>query len=82
MAMLVLLETLSPDERAVFVLREVFGFDYDEIAAAVGKSGADRAADRAPGPRTRAGPAEAIRPGRPGTQRRDHRAVSGHGGRR
>lgn len=38
MAMLVLLETLSPDERAVFVLREVFGFDYPEIAAAVGKS--------------------------------------------
>ena len=38
MAMLVLLETLSPDERAVFVLHEVFGFDYDEIAAAVGKS--------------------------------------------
>jgi RNA polymerase sigma-70 factor, ECF subfamily len=38
MAMLVLLETLSPDERAVFVLREVFGFDYDEIASAVGKS--------------------------------------------
>jgi RNA polymerase sigma-70 factor (ECF subfamily) len=33
----VLLETLSPDERAVFVLREVFGFDYDEIASAVGK---------------------------------------------
>jgi RNA polymerase sigma-70 factor, ECF subfamily len=38
MAMLVLLETLTPDERAVFVLREVFGFDYDDIAAAVGKS--------------------------------------------
>jgi RNA polymerase sigma-70 factor, ECF subfamily len=38
MAMLVLLETLSPDERAVFVLREVFGFAYDEIASAVGKS--------------------------------------------
>lgn len=38
MAMLVVLETLSPDERAVFVLREVFGFDYEEIAAAVGKS--------------------------------------------
>jgi RNA polymerase sigma-70 factor (ECF subfamily) len=37
MAMLVLLETLSPDERAVFVLREVFGFDYDEIVEAVGK---------------------------------------------
>ncbi|SOJ56802.1 ECF RNA polymerase sigma factor SigJ [Mycobacterium simulans] len=37
MAMLVLLESLSPDERAVFVLREVFGFDYAEIADAVGK---------------------------------------------
>src|SRR5919206_452163 len=38
MAMLVLLETLTPDERAVFVLREVFGFDYGEIAGAVSKS--------------------------------------------
>jgi RNA polymerase sigma-70 factor (ECF subfamily) len=38
MAMLVVLESLTPDERAVFVLREVFGFDYDEIAGAVGKS--------------------------------------------
>ncbi|WP_327348084.1 RNA polymerase sigma-70 factor [Streptomyces europaeiscabiei] len=38
MAMLMLLETLTPDERAVFVLREVFGFDYDGIARAVGKS--------------------------------------------
>ncbi|MET9951151.1 RNA polymerase sigma factor SigJ [Streptomyces sp. NPDC006339] len=38
MAMLVLLETLTPDERAVFVLREVFGFAHAEIAAAVGKS--------------------------------------------
>ncbi len=38
MAMLVLLETLSPDERAVFLLREVFGFDYGEIAEAVGRS--------------------------------------------
>ena len=36
--MLVVLETLSPDERAVFVLREVFGFSHDEIAATVGKS--------------------------------------------
>ena len=40
MAMLVVLETLTPDERAVFVLREVFGFSHDEIAAAVGKSAA------------------------------------------
>ena len=34
-AMLVVLETLTPLERAVFVLRDVFGFAYDEIAAAV-----------------------------------------------
>jgi RNA polymerase sigma-70 factor, ECF subfamily len=40
MAMLVLLETLGPDERAVFVLREVFGFDYGEIADAVDKPAA------------------------------------------
>ena len=38
MAMLVVLETLTPDERAVFVLREVFGFSHDEIAAAIDKS--------------------------------------------
>jgi RNA polymerase sigma-70 factor (ECF subfamily) len=37
-AMLVVLETLTPLERAVFVLREVFGFEYDEIAAAVDRS--------------------------------------------
>jgi RNA polymerase sigma-70 factor (ECF subfamily) len=38
MAMMVVLETLSPDERAVFVLREVFGFGHDEIATTIGKS--------------------------------------------
>ncbi|MGW1605808.1 RNA polymerase sigma-70 factor [Streptomyces eurythermus] len=38
MAMLLVLETLTPTERAVFVLREVFGVEYDEIAGAVGKS--------------------------------------------
>ncbi|QYC42209.1 ECF RNA polymerase sigma factor SigJ [Nonomuraea coxensis DSM 45129] len=37
-AMLLVLETLQPTERAVFVLREVFALDYDEIAEAVGKS--------------------------------------------
>jgi RNA polymerase sigma-70 factor (ECF subfamily) len=37
-AMLMVLDSLSPTERAVFVLREVFGFGYDEIAAAVDKS--------------------------------------------
>jgi RNA polymerase sigma-70 factor, ECF subfamily len=38
MAMLLVLETLTPNERAVFVLREVFDVGYDEIAEAVGKS--------------------------------------------
>ena len=37
-AMLAVLETLGPTERAVFVLREVFDVPYDEIAEAVGKS--------------------------------------------
>jgi RNA polymerase sigma-70 factor, ECF subfamily len=37
-AMLVVLETLAPEERAVFVLREVFGFSHAEIAAALGRS--------------------------------------------
>jgi RNA polymerase sigma-70 factor (ECF subfamily) len=37
MAMLLVLETLTPNERAVFVLREVFDLGYDEIADAVGK---------------------------------------------
>ena len=38
MAMLLVLEILTPAERAVFVLREVFDLGYDEIAEAVGKS--------------------------------------------
>ena len=38
MAMLLVLETLRPTERAVFVLREVFDLGYDEIAEAVDKS--------------------------------------------
>lgn len=37
-AMLLVLETLAPTERAVFVLREVFGLGYEEIAEAVDKS--------------------------------------------
>ncbi|HEY3481001.1 MAG TPA: RNA polymerase sigma-70 factor, partial [Streptomyces sp.] len=37
-AVLLVLETLAPTERAVFVLREVFAVEYDEIAEAVGKS--------------------------------------------
>ncbi|MFJ9737761.1 RNA polymerase sigma-70 factor [Streptomyces sp. NPDC101166] len=38
MAMMLVLESLSPTERAVFVLREVFEVDYDDIAGAVGKT--------------------------------------------
>ena len=38
MAALLLLERLTPLERAVFVLREVFGFSFREIASAVGRS--------------------------------------------
>jgi RNA polymerase sigma-70 factor (ECF subfamily) len=37
-AMLVVLESLTPEERAVFVLREVFGFGHAEIGAALGRS--------------------------------------------
>ncbi len=40
MAMLTVLETLGPTERAVFVLREVFELPYDEIGAALQKSSA------------------------------------------
>lgn len=41
MAFLLLLETLSPVERAVFLLREVFDYDYGAIAQIVGKSEAN-----------------------------------------
>jgi len=67
MAMLILLESLTPDERAVFVLRETFGFEYDEIAAAVGKSAAavrqmaHRAREHVHARRKRFGPVDAER---------------------
>lgn len=38
MALMLVLETLTPTERAVFVLREAFDVSYDEIAAAVDKT--------------------------------------------
>ena len=38
MGLMLVLETLTPTERAVFVLREAFDFGYDDIAAAVDKS--------------------------------------------
>jgi RNA polymerase sigma-70 factor (ECF subfamily) len=40
LAMLVVLESLTPEERAVFVLHEVFGFPHAEIATALGRSDA------------------------------------------
>lgn len=41
LAMLVLLEALSPEQRAVLLLRDVFDYPYDEIATIVGKSEAN-----------------------------------------
>jgi RNA polymerase sigma-70 factor (TIGR02957 family) len=38
MAMMLVLETLTPTERAVFVLREVFALEYEEVAEAVDKN--------------------------------------------
>lgn len=67
MGMLILLETLTPDERAIFVLREVFGFEYNEIAGAVGKSVgtvrqmAHRAREHVHARRKRFGPVDAER---------------------
>ena len=63
MAMLVVLESLSPTERAVFVLREVFGFEHGEIAEAVDKS---PAAVRQIAHRAR----EHVQARRPGSRRR------------
>ena len=88
-AMLTVLETLGPAERAVFVLREVFDLSYGEIASGRREARGDGAADRAAGPRARGGPpaAGAGEPGRaagrggavPG--RAAHRAVAGANGR-
>ncbi|MBD0281550.1 MAG: RNA polymerase sigma factor SigJ, partial [Thermoleophilaceae bacterium] len=38
LAFLILLESLSPEQRAVFLLREVFDYPYDQIAQIVGKT--------------------------------------------
>ncbi|MFE6857190.1 RNA polymerase sigma factor SigJ [Nocardia sp. NPDC057668] len=69
MGMLILLETLTPEERAVFVLHEVFGFEHDEIAGAVGKSAsavrqlAYRARGHVHARRNRFGPVDTARTG-------------------
>jgi RNA polymerase sigma-70 factor (ECF subfamily) len=60
LAFLVLLERLSPEERAAFVLREAFGYPYDEIASVLDKSSAasrklvQRARQRMDAPRRQA----------------------------
>ena len=41
LALLVLLESLSPTQRATFLLREIFDYDYVDVAAIVGKSEAN-----------------------------------------
>ncbi|MFO1449479.1 MAG: RNA polymerase sigma-70 factor [Opitutaceae bacterium] len=41
MAFMLMLESLGPDERAVFLLREIFDYDYAEVAEIVGKSEAN-----------------------------------------
>ena len=50
LAFLVLLESLSPPERAVFLLREVFGYAYPEIADVTGKTEVRAPADFRPRP--------------------------------
>jgi RNA polymerase sigma-70 factor (TIGR02957 family) len=64
MAMLLVLETLTPAERAVFVLREVFDLSYGEIAAALGKNPAAvrQIAHRARGHVTARRPREVVSP--------------------
>ena len=53
MAIMLVLETLSPTERAVFVLREVFRVEYDEIACSGRQDPRCRPADCASRPTTR-----------------------------
>ena len=67
MAALLLLERLSPLERAVFVLRDVFGFGFPEIASAVGRSEAASLAARGPGAPPHGRRAPPVRGGPPGT---------------
>jgi RNA polymerase sigma-70 factor (TIGR02957 family) len=65
MAMLLVLETLTPTERAVFVLREVFALEYDEIAEAVDKNPATvrQIAHRARGHVAARRPRDVVSPG-------------------
>jgi len=84
MALLVVLETLSPAERTAFLLHDVFGLSFEEVAEVVGRSAAaarqlaSRArrhvrGDRPRVPPTRAQQRELIADGRRRTDRRDRR---------
>ncbi len=64
-ALLTVLESLSPAERAVFVLHEAFALPYAEIAEALERSGAGGPADGPPRPGARARP-QASLPARSG----------------
>jgi Sigma-70, region 4 len=48
LAFLVLLESLTPEQRAVLLLRDVFDYGYGEIAGIIGKSEEKHAATRGP----------------------------------
>ena len=78
MAFLVLLEALSPVERAVFMLREVFGYDYPAVARLTGKTEVNcrqifaRARQRIAAGRAAAGQPRTARPPRPGGRRARH----------
>ena len=50
LALLVVLDTLAPAERLAFVLHDMFGVSFDEIASIVGRSPADRARSTERGP--------------------------------
>lgn len=77
MAVLLVLETLNPTERAVFVLHDVFGYPHGEIAAAIGKAeGTVRQIAHRARPRPRAAPPLRARLRR---HRGDRRAVSAVG---
>lgn len=72
MAFMLMLETLAPVERAVYLLREVFDYEYSEIAAIVGKSAANcrQIVSRARAQVARAGDAETGREPPPTEQAR------------
>ena len=62
MALLLVLESLSPVERAAYLLRRIFDYDYDRDCPSSGQIGAELPADCQPGGAADLRPAPAIRP--------------------